>query len=458
MDLLTELDFSFSPRSYQNPLFNFLVRDGGKYGIIVWPRGHGKDRVCFTAMCYLAMQRVAQYIYAFPYLGQARTALWDTIDADGKRPIDYIPKELLFREPNQTRMEIVFRSPFDLSKPGSTIKLVGTNDGGMSQRGPNYAGVVLSEAAFMKPDVQEVFSGRLAQNNGWLILNSTVNGRNWFYEAYKKNLKEENSFTQYLTHLDCTDDHGNLIISQDSADKMVRSGQLSEAGYKRELLNDWDAGDDLATFRKPLAKAMSEGRISAGLKVNINLPVNTFWDIGVNSVTGRTAIWFVQIYPSGEVHFLDYYESYDEPISHYTNYIKNWVNERSLMMGTQYLPHDADRRSLTDSKLDTYKQKVSMAKLGRGTKIIPRIKEKILAFDEAHKRFRLYWFHLPECDYGVEMLRIYRGNAGGTLSKVQSHCIDAFLAVGQFLAQDEKEENRKFKPGVIIKNQGSAFD
>jgi hypothetical protein len=458
MDLITELNFNFTPRAYQQPVFDFMVNQGGKYGIIVWPRGHGKDRVYFTIVLYQAMQRVAQYIYAFPYLGQARTALWDTIDADGKRPIDYIPKELLFREPNQTRMEIVLRSPYDLSKPGSIIKLVGTNDGGLSQRGPNYAGVVLSEAAFMKADVQEVFSGRLAQNNGWLLLNSTVNGRNWFYDAYQKNRDAKNTFTQYLTHLDCTDDSGNLIISQESADNMVRSGQLSEAGYKRELLNDWDAGDDLATFRKPLAKAVDEGRISADLKVIPNIPVQTFWDIGVNSVSGRTAIWFVQLHPNDQIHFLDYYESYDEPTSHYTNYIHKWAQERTLMIGKQFLPHDAAKRSLTDTKLDTYEQKIKMASLGSGTKVIPRIKEKVLAFDETHKRFRKYWFHLPDCDYGVEMLRIYRGNVGGTLSKVQSHCIDAFLAVGQHLAIDDKNNSRNYKPGMVVQNKTSAFD
>lgn len=458
MDLIKEIDFKFSPWEYQAPVFNFIVKDGGRYAIVVWPRGHGKDRTYFSIMCYKAMQRVGQYMYGFPQLGQARTALWDTIDKDGKRPIDYIPEEILFKKPDQTRMEIVLRSPLDLTKPGSTIKLVGVNDGGRALRGPNYIGIVLSEAAFMKQEVQELFSARLAQNGGWIILNSTVNGRNWFHEAYKTNKDISSSFTQYLTHLECYNNTANLIISQARADELVRTGQLSEAAYRRELLNDWDAGADEAVFKKAIDKAMREGRISNMLKISPNIPVQTFWDIGVNSVSGRTAIWFVQFHPNGSVHFVDYYESYDEPTTHYTNFINKWAQDKTLMIGIQYLPHDADRRSLTDEKLDTYKQKISMSKMGSGTSIIPRIKEKYLAFDATQKHFRNYYFHLPDCDYGMEMLRIYRGNVGGTLSKVQSHCIDAFLAVGQFLELEEKNKGKSFKPGYVVKNNNSAFD
>ena len=429
----------FYPRPYQQDAFNFFVRDKGKFGIFNLPRGHGKDCLSLAIMGYLAMQRVGQYMYAFPYLGQARTALWSAIDDGGSRPLDFIPREFLYVEPNQTRMELVLRNPKNWQQPGSIIKLVGSNDGGEAMRGPNYVGVVLSEAAYMDEEVREVFVPRLEKNDGWLILNSTANGRNWFCEIYHENLDVPTTFTIRKNYRECKDWDGNLILPEEKVQKLLDSKMLREAAFKREFMNDWDAASDTAIFKDQLDKAIQTGRIGK-LNLSPTIPVQTFWDIGVNKITGRTAIWFVQLHPNGDVHFVDYYEDYDKSTTHYTNYIIQWAQNNEILLGKQYLPHDSVQRSKIDLKQYNHsvqeKMRRDAKKIGMGVEVIPRIKQKYLAFDMAARHFRKFYFHTPACDEALEKLRSYQGDSSSINDKLLSHCVDAFLAVSQYIDYD----------------------
>ncbi len=52
-------------------------------------------------------------------------------------------------------------------------------------RGPGLDGLIIDEAAFVKPEAWlEVLRPSLADKQGWAILGSTPNGKNWFYQKY----------------------------------------------------------------------------------------------------------------------------------------------------------------------------------------------------------------------------------------------------------------------------------
>lgn len=59
-------------------------------------------------------------------------------------------------------------------------------DNPSSLRGPGLDGVVMDEAAFMKPEVwHEAVRPSLADKNGWAILITTPNGQNWFHDLHQ---------------------------------------------------------------------------------------------------------------------------------------------------------------------------------------------------------------------------------------------------------------------------------
>lgn len=86
-----------------------------------------------------------------------------------------------------------------------------------------------------------------------------------------------------------------------------------------------------AYYGKQLTKAQKDGRI-CDLPVIPGVPVNTFWDIGMNDTT---AIWFHQQIGPWH-HFIDYYENSGEQAAHYARVLR----ERGYHYGKHYLPHD----------------------------------------------------------------------------------------------------------------------
>ncbi len=86
-----------------------------------------------------------------------------------------------------------------------------------------------------------------------------------------------------------------------------------------------------AYYGKQLTKAYKDGRV-CDLPVIPGVPVNTFWDIGMNDTT---AIWFHQQVGPWH-HFIDYYENSGEQAAFYARKLQ----ELGYHYGRHYLPHD----------------------------------------------------------------------------------------------------------------------
>ena len=151
-----------------------------------------------------------------------------------------------------------------------------------------------------------------------------------------------------------------------------------------------------AYYGRELARARTEGRI-ASVPYDPRLPVDTFWDLGVDD---ETVIWFHQA--AGLEHrFIDYYANAGEGLRHYVQVLK----ARDYVYGTHHLPHDVGVTSLSTgrSRLDTLK--------GLGVTPVRVVARATSVADEiqvVRDSLAACWFDEAHCDKGIKALENYR--------------------------------------------------
>jgi len=131
----------------------------------------------------------------------------------------------------------------------------------------------------------------------------------------------------------------------------------------------------------------------------LDLPVNTFWDIGNSD---GTAIWFHQSL-RGEDRFIGYYEGHGEDLRHYVTYLQG----RGWLYGTHYLPHDAEHRRLGDYNRST-RELLQALMPGQRMLIVPRITTLMAGIHAVRKHLKGAWFDATACRHGIERLDGYK--------------------------------------------------
>ena len=215
-------------RPYQIPVWNAFVNNNVKRGILVLPRRNGKDLLSLNIVVAKAMQRVGLYLYIAPFYAQVRNIIWDGADKEGRRFLDYLPKEII-KAKYESRMAIELVN-------GSIIKF-GGSDSPDSLVGGNPCGIVFTEASLHKSDVWEYLRPILAENGGWALFNGTPRGMNHFYVLYKTNQNDPEWFIQYLTCLDTG------IPTLEAINKERKSG-MPEYMIQQEFYCNWNASTD----------------------------------------------------------------------------------------------------------------------------------------------------------------------------------------------------------------------
>jgi len=129
----------FKPREYQEGIINALERDNFKKIFTIWPRRSGKDFTIFNLVIKAALRRVGSYFYCLPTFKQARLVIFDSITIDGKRFLDFIPSELVYKK-NVQEMKITLIN-------GSIIQFIGSDTYDTSLVGTNPVMVIFSEYA-----------------------------------------------------------------------------------------------------------------------------------------------------------------------------------------------------------------------------------------------------------------------------------------------------------------------
>ena len=151
-----------------------------------------------------------------------------------------------------------------------------------------------------------------------------------------------------------------------------------------------------AYFGREMARVRAEGRITT-VPHEPGLPVNTFWDLGINDTS---AIWFHQRV-GREDRFIDYHEESGEGLAHYVNLLR----EKPYTYGTHYLPHDVEVRELGTG----LSRRRMLEDLGlRPIVTVPRATDIGTDIQTARNALARCWFDAGRCETGLRHLDSYR--------------------------------------------------
>lgn len=164
-------------------------------------------------------------------------------------------------------------------------------------------------------------------------------------------------------------------------------------------------------------------------EINLDIPVDTWWDIGVND---HTAIWFTQSV-GHNVYVIDYYENSNEGIEHYAEHI----HRLPYKYGEHFGPHD-----LSVKEWGTNATRLEQArKYDIWFRQVPKLSIQD-GIEAARQVFQHTYFHLANTEKGVYLIKNYRKQfdekrqiyADKPLHDHTSHAADAFryFAVGYF--------------------------
>jgi len=205
-----------------------------------------------------------------------------------------------------------------------------------------------------------------------------------------------------------------------------------------------------AIYAKELRQAKLEERISA-VPYNPTKPVHTFWDLGWNSVTGKTAITMAQANGSA-YNIIDYLEDSE----HTVNWYIAELQKRPYVWGTDWLPHDAKNTNIAAGGKTVKK---IMEGLGRKVRVLPRrpVDEGINA---AKTVFNQCYFDATKTSDLLQCLNRYKyavDEETGLRSRkpedsIYNHGADSF----RYFAMAIEEEKKPVKPQTAERmNYGS---
>lgn len=400
MDIV--LPYHWSPRPYQQPLWNYL-KNGGLRAVECAHRRWGKDDVALHHTSCAAHQRQANYGHMLPKYEQGRKAIWDALrpfkagdPMSGKKRIDVAFPHEIRKRTNEQEMKIEFKN-------GSTWQVLGS-DNYNSLMGTSYAGLVLSEDAQANPSAWGYFSPILRENGGWALFISTPRGRNHFHALLETGRKLPGWFTE-VSPVDHTGALQQWELDEELAVSQGRYGvDYGYAIFRQEFYCSFDAAIPGSIWGDCVKAAEDSGRIM-NFDIDTAQPVYTAWDLGR---TDDTAIWWYQITPT-RIDVFDHHSSSMKDMPFYMDLLEQKRREHGTTYGTHYLPHDARPRTLAAGGQSILQQCHNSAKsnpaLGRF--VIGKRLDVQEGIQAARKTFPYCRFHQTRCEKGLNSLRQY---------------------------------------------------
>lgn len=216
-------------------------------------------------------------------------------------------------------------------------------------------------------------------------------------------------------------------------------------------------------YSQQLADARKQGRIRQALPLETGVPVNTFWDIGLND---NMAIWCHQrVGP--ENRFVRFYKNSGETLAHYVA----WLLGLGVVFGTHYLPHDADakRLGLEPDTNDSVREMLAKLMPGHRFEVVPRVSNRLAGIQATRQAMASCWWDETQCAEGLTDLGLYRkewDDRRGTWKDQPFHgpesdSADAFRQFGQVVqagGQFAQAVARPRAPGTgFIRRRGSPM-
>jgi len=392
-EIVTEIPNNWRPRDDQRPLWDYLEQHIHKgRAVEVAHRRWGKDDVALNFTAASAHERIGNYWHMLPMYAQARKAIWDAINPKtGKKRIDEAFPQALRKKTNSQEMKIEFNC-------GSIWQLVGS-DNYDSLVGSPPIGVVFSEYALANPLAWGYIRPILAENGGWALFIYTSRGNNHGKKLYDFANVESGWFAEKRT-VEQSPVFSKEILEQERKEMKAELGEdEGEALFQQEYYCSFEGAVIGSYYAKQIAKARTEGRITS-VPYEPKVPVDTFWDLGMNDTM---AIWFIQ-FVGKERRVIDYYEFNNEGLLHYAKVLK----DKGYLYGDHYMPHDVEVRELGTgvSRKDTAES------MGIKPIITVERAKDIQAVNNGIESVRNIlpscWFDEKKCQKGLSALEGYR--------------------------------------------------
>jgi len=404
------------PREYQRPAWNYL-EGGGKNLVNVWHRRSGKDSMALNWTAVAAHERKGVYWHMLPEAEQARKAVWNGIDREGRRIIDQVFPGALDPGCANGVVKAADKQTMTLElKNGSIWQLVGS-DNYNSLVGSNPCGVVYSEYSIADPAARDFLRPILKENGGWQAYIYTPRGKNHGYDLYQMAKTNPKWHAEILTVED-TMKRGGTLTLEDIEDE--RKAGMDEDMIRQEYYCSFEAAMRGAYYGDLFEKIEQEKRLTYVPYIP-GTPVETWWDLGVGD---STAIWFIQRV-NNEWRAIDYLEASGQGLEYYARALFNKPYVYSRHIG----PFD-----LSNRELGTGKTRLEMlANLGLRMDMAPKLKPDD-GIQAVRQVLPLFWFDATKCAQGVKNLSMYRREYDDKnkvfkdypLHDYTSHAADAF--------------------------------
>ncbi len=385
--------------------------DGGiRRALLVWHRRSGKDLTTFNWVIKKLMTVPSICYYIFPTYSQAKKAIWDSKDSDGRPFLEYIPSEII-ESKHQQEMKIKLIN-------GSMFQMVGS-DNIDSIMGTNPKIVVFSEYAMQNPQAWDYIRPILRANGGVAIFISTPRGKNHFYDLYN-NVKDSSDW--YVSK--CSIDDTGFLTKEDI--EIERKEGMSDELIEQEFYVSFDKGIEGSYYGKLIAKAYDEKRI-CNVPYEQRTNVHTAWDLGVADST--CIVYWQEV--GGELRIIDYDEWQGEPLAYAIKMLQN----KPYVYGTHYLPHDGGTRSLEKARTP----QDALYEMGVKTTILGRKSEIQTGIESVRSMLGVAYIDQTKCKYLLKCLEGYHKQynektnsyADSPKHDWTSHCADAVRMMAQ---------------------------
>lgn len=321
----------FKPRDYQVELFDAVFNRGIKRIILTWARRGGKDLACFNLAVRWALSHRCTVFYAGETYAAIRQIIWENKTIDGIPFLDFIPASLITKK-NETRMRLELVN-------GSAIQFIGADSHKTSFRGANPDLVILTEYGYYDDgSVLDTVGPILAANHGVLIINSTPNGKNFYW----RDRELAKQLPDWWISTKTVHDMKHIDPAFLEAEKQ----RMSVEKYRQEYECDFNRGVDGAIFGRELQTMEKQGRITT-VAWEPGLLVHTVWDLGL-SKGNETVILFFQVVGDGTIiRIIDCYCASEIGLDRYAAVIQ----EKGTMYryGLHLAPHDIMVREYSDA-------------------------------------------------------------------------------------------------------------
>jgi hypothetical protein len=363
-------------------------------------------------------------VIVYPTKTQGYNAFWNSVENDGFRTIEHMPKELVASlYSTSDNMSMVLKN-------GSTLTLVGSTNNPESLRGQNTKLFILPEFVDQPVGVLGILRPVIAANGGQIILQSTPKQDGISGGTFIKLLEAaEKDPTQYAMRVDA---HAYMT---DAQLEQVRQDYITEYGndflFRQEFL--LDEGQALATsyYGNIITEARDQGRIG-NFPYKPALPVYVSYDLGLSD---STACLFWQ-YENKQLNIIDAYETHDIGDAALIKYLQ----AKPYNYGWHFLPHDGAKRD--DAEAISRIQKWRNAGIVNASLLRKEGKEDGIRRAIALLASPTTTIHKPTTTEFIRKLALYKrkfnqftGDYEGPEHKSESHYADAWRYVNASVEQ-----------------------